>query len=380
MRVLLATYGSRGDVEPMVALAVQLRTMGAQVSVCAPPDEEFKNLLARFDVPLVTFSKTWRSRSEGSSTAEDQIFSVDDHVASYIAVTYDTLAVAAEGCDMLVASGMLHFTARSVAELLGIPHRFAVFCPTLLNAQPWHGLVVAPINAHRASIGLLPMDNVHEFMFTGRPWLAADPTLAPLQAKAGQAIDRTGAWLLEDERPLSTELMRFLDAGPPPVYLGFGSMRVLNKDARVAIEAIRAQGFRVLLASGWSGLTPMDDQDDCFVVGEVNQQALFCRVAAVVHHGGAGTTTTAARTGTPQIVIPQTADQPYWADRVAELGIGAAQDGPLPNLVSLSKALEIVLHPDTRARAAAMADAVRTDGSAAAAELVFDAISQKQPS
>ena len=117
---------------------------------------------------------------------------------------------------------------------------------------------------------------------------------------------QTGAWIVPDERPLPAELVAFLDAGPPPVYVGFGSMRGVPEDiARVTIEAIRAQGRRVLVGHGWADLGLIDDRDDCFVIGEVNQQALFGRVAAVVHHGGAGTTTTAARAGAPQVVVPQ---------------------------------------------------------------------------
>ena len=116
----------------------------------------------------------------------------------------------------------------------------------------------------------------------------------------------TGAWILPDERPLPADLVAFLDAGTPPVYAGFGSMRGVAKDvSRVTIEAVRAQGRRVLVARGWADLALIDDRDDCFAVGEVNQQALFGRVAAVVHHGGAGTTTTAARAGAPQVVVPQ---------------------------------------------------------------------------
>jgi vancomycin aglycone glucosyltransferase len=89
------------------------------------------------------------------------------------------------------------------------------------------------------------------------------------------------------------------------VYVGFGSMPAPKDIARVAIEAIRAQGRRALVYRGWADLAPIDDRDDCFGVGEVNQQALFGRVAAVVHHGGAGTTTTAARAGAPQVVYPR---------------------------------------------------------------------------
>ena len=164
-----------------------------------------------------------------------------------------------------------------------------------------------PLNTHRASIGLPPVDNVRDHVFTDRPWLAADPTLGPWQEPADLDVVQTGAWILPDERPLPAELEAFLDAGTPPVYVGFGSMPVRAPEdiARVAIEAIRAQGRRVLVGRGWADLALIDDRDDCFVVGEVNQQALFGRVAAVVHHGGAGTTTTAARAGAPQVVVPQ---------------------------------------------------------------------------
>ena len=123
----------------------------------------------------------------------------------------------------------------------------------------------------------------------------------------------------------------------------------------------------MLVSRGWADLALVDDQDDCFAVGEVNHQALFRRVAAVVHHGGAGTTTTAARAGAPQVVVPQLADQLHWAGRVADLGIGAAHDGPTPTFESLSAALKTALTPETRARASAVAGTIRTDGAAVAA-------------
>jgi vancomycin aglycone glucosyltransferase len=97
-----------------------------------------------------------------------------------------------------------------------------------------------------------------------------------------------------------------------------------------------------------------------------------------VHHGGAGTTTTAARTGAPQVVIPQIADQPSWAGRVADLGIGAAHDGPTPTVESLSAALGVSLKPETRARATAMAGRIRTDGATVAAKLILDEIKARR--
>jgi len=239
----------------------------------------------------------------------------------------------------------------------------------------------APVNAYRASLGLPAVDNVRDYVSTDHPWLAADPTLAPWPEPADLHVVQTGAWILPDERPLPEELEAFLDAGAPPVYVSFGSMplREAEEVAQAVVEAVRAHGRRVLLGKGWADLALIDDQDDCLAVGEVNQQALFGRVAAVVHHGGAGITTTAARAGAPQVVIPQMADQPYWAGRVAGLGIGTAHDGPAPTTESLSAALRTALTPQTRARATAVAGAIRTDGATVAATLLLDAVSRERP-
>lgn len=102
-------------------------------------------------------------------------------------------------------------------------------------------------------------------------------------------------------------------------------------------------------------------------------------MAAVVHHGGAGTTTTASRSGTSQVVVPQIGDQPSWAARVAELGIGVAHQGPTPTLDSLTAALATALDPQTRTRARAVADTMRTDGATVAAKLLLDAVSPQSP-
>jgi vancomycin aglycone glucosyltransferase len=407
MRVLLSTYDSRGGVEPLAGLAAQLQTLGAEVRVCVPPDQEFAELLARVGLPLIPFGETVRAMTTAATPPSEA--DLRRHVDEMIAAQFSTVAVAAEGCDALVATALPWTAAgaRSAAEKLGIHYTYASYHPNHLPsphhpppqyaalplpphlidnrvlweryAQNANGLLGATLNGHRASIGLPPVDNVLEYAFTDHPWLAADPTLGPWQEPADLDVVQTGAWLLLDERPLPAELVAFLDAGTPPVYVGFGSMplRAAEDIAGVVIEAIRAQGRRALLAHGWAGLDPIDDRDDCFAIGEVNQQALFGRVAAVMHHGGAGTTTTAARAGAPQVVVPQGADQLYWAARVADLGIGTAHVGLIPTAESLSAALNTTLTPETRARASAVADTIRTDGAMVAAKLLIDAISRE---
>jgi vancomycin aglycone glucosyltransferase len=399
MRVLLSTYDSRGGVEPLAALAVRLRALGAEALVCAPPD--CADRLAELGVSLVPAGEPVRAlvhRATPPSPAD-----VPRLTAELIATWFDTVAAAAEGCDALVASGVIPAAvgARSVAEKLGIHCVHVSYCPIFLpsphhrphplpgrrlppevtdnrvlwelDAEGYNEVFGPALNTQRVANGLPPVHNVRDYLLGGHPWLAADPVLAPWPEPANPGVVQTGAWILPDERPLPVGLEAFLDAGPPPVYVGFGSMRAPQDIARVAIEAIRAQGRRALVACGWAGLAPIDDRDDCFAVGEVNQQALFGRVAAVVHHGGAGTTTTATRAGAPQVVVPQWADQPYWASRVAGLGIGVAHDVQAPTAGSLSAALSTALAPETRTRAGAVAGTIRADGATVAAELLLDA-------
>jgi vancomycin aglycone glucosyltransferase len=116
------------------------------------------------------------------------------------------------------------------------------------------------------------------------------------------------------------------------------------------------------VSRGWAELAPGDAGADCLAVGDVNHQALFPRVAAVVHHGGAGTTTAAARAGTPQVVAPQHYDQHYCAGRVRELGIGAA-DASAPTAASLTAALSRALAPEIAARSRALAAVITGDGA-----------------
>ncbi|MGW7345979.1 glycosyltransferase [Streptomyces sp. NPDC054854] len=394
MRVLMMAYGSHGDVAPLAGLAATLRELGAQVRVCAPSDEEFAELLAGVGAEHVPFGRDVRALRTGAPPSDAAAFAVAAH--------FETVGKAAEGCDVLVASGLMPAGARSVAEKLGIRYVYAGFHPFEmpsahylpsgrpglppplgmtdnqalwdLDAQKVNALYLHPLNTHRAAIGLAPVDNVRDHVFGDRPWLAVDPVLGPWEKLTNLDVLQIGAWILPDERPLPADLETFLDAGTPPVYVGFGSMPMGTSTdiARITVEGARAQGRRVLVSRGWADLALADDAEDCFAVGGVNHQALFRRVAAVVHHGGAGTTTTAARAGAPQVIVPQFVDHPHWAARVAELGIGAAHDGPSPTLESLTADLGTALARETAARAKTVAQTIHADGTTLAAKLLLD--------
>lgn len=396
MRVVLSTYGSRGDVEPMVAMAIRLRELGADVRLCAPPD--FAGRLAEAGVPMIPVGPSVRRMLTGGEQSTEELL---DRAAELIAAQFETVAAAAEGCDVLVAAGQFPAAAgaHSVAEKLGIRYVYASFqqltLPSPHRPPPYPGWKFPPetgnralwdldarnidtlfgpaLDTHRAAAGLSPLRDIRDHTFTDRPLLATDPVLDPWQQPADLDVVQTGAWILPDARPLPAELTAFLDAGAPPVYVGFGSMPMAASEiTQVTVEAIRAQGRRVVVSHGWAEPTTAEQREDCLTIGDVNHQALFDRVAAIVHHGGAGTTMAAARAGTPQVVIPQLADQPYWARRVAELRIGAAfGPGSAPDPESLAAAFEIALAPETRARAATVAGSLRTGGTAVAAATLF---------
>jgi vancomycin aglycone glucosyltransferase len=342
-------------------------------------------------------------RSAAGNTRERSAEGISERAAAIMAAQVEALSAAAEGCDLIVAAGLFPSmaAARLVADRAGIRYFGAAFCPIFLPSEHHkpHAFPGRPhppgvtdvralwdydietknvmfggaFNRLRASMGLYPVKNVRDPVLTRRPLLAADPVLGPLLKTDLIDAVQTGAWMLDDDRPLPSALEAFLDAGQPPVYVGFGSMpmHALRDAASLIVAAIRQQGRRAVLSQGWAGLVSDDGGSDCFVVDEANHQALFPRVAAIVHHGGAGTTATAARAGVPQVVVAQIADQPYWASRVAALGIGVAHEGATPTLQSFSSALSAALQPEMRQRASALAPEIRTDGAMVAARLLL---------
>ena len=377
MRALLSAVGTRGDVQPIVALALSIRALGHEARLCVPPN--FLSWVGGFGFEAVPVGVEMRypagktgSGASAPLTAE-QLQRLRESLPDLITDQFESVGAAAQGCGVMLGANAHQYAARSIAELRGIPYVTALYAPVAIpspdhapppapgkkwepgtaeinaqrwadNVRAWNHRALERVNHNRARRGLAPIDDVLRYNLTDHPWLATDVLLAPLPKTPGLSVSATGAWVLADSTPLAREVEEFLGAGAPPIYIGFGSMPAPEGVSRILIEAVRAVGRRAIVSQGWAGLATTDQGSDCLAIGDVNQQVLFPRVAAVVHHGGAGTTATAARAGVPQVVAPMFSDQFYWASRVRAVGIGTSVAGPLTT-ESLAAALREVFAP-----------------------------------
>jgi len=396
MRILLSTIGSRGDVQPLLALGLQLKELGQDVHMCVPPD--FREWIEGLGITVTPIGPELRSTGKTNPmAARPTPEQIRQMMEGTVATQFETITAVAQGCDLIVGATALQIAAPSIAESMGVPYFFVAYCPAVLpsshhappiltglgdkpvtmsdyselwekDTERWNMQWRDILNSHRNMLGLSAVIDVRSHILTSQPWLASDPTLGPWDDSSSASVFQTGAWILNDTHPLSPELESFLDAGEPPIYFGFGSIRAPEEFSRVTIKTARALGRRAILLKGWADLSLVDNEPDCIVIGEVNHQLLFKRVAAIVHHGGAGTTHAATRGGAPQVLIPQHYDQHYWAGRVQELGIGTAHSFSTPTVDSLKDVLGRVLQPDVIARAHSIADEIRTDGALVAAQ------------
>jgi len=313
LQILISSVGTRGDVQPVLALALAMRRHGHQVRLCIPPN--FLDWAHQLGLPARPLGIAMRPGP------------IPDPMPDLIRDQFDTLEDAARDCDLLIGAGTHQYAARSIAQLNRLRCLIAVYAPQhYQNRALWNERSLERVNQNRSRLGLPAISDVLDHILGENPWLAADPILAP---------EGKGAWLLPDHSPLSPDLEHFLEQGPPPVYLGLGSMPAAPGTAAKLLAA--AHGQRCILSRGWAGLEA-DGAPDCLEIDDCNQQKLFPRLAAVVHHGGAGTTHTAAQAGVPQLVFPMFSDQFYWGERVQQLGLGESA-----SLEQLPDALQRVL-------------------------------------
>jgi UDP:flavonoid glycosyltransferase YjiC (YdhE family) len=354
MRVLLTVSGTRGDVQPLLALARALDRAGHRAVLAAPPNFETEALALGVDFRacgLDTEAALRANAEVGRNPA--RVFKLAQKTArSDILAQFEILMPLARQTDLVVSAGVM-FAGSSVAEAAGVPHRYIAYTPDALrsayHAPPfldlrgmprpinrwlWSGvskytqwLLGDTVNGWRRDVGLDPLGDVlGSAMNPEFALLAAAPELCPLPPDVALGSGALGNfWLDDDVRQLSAELFSFLERGVPPIYFGFGSMPDPDPQATTAeiARCVRSLGARGLIARGWAGLgADADLGPDILVVDDVPHAKLFPRVAAVVHHGGAGTTAAAILAGRAQLVIPHVMDQFSWGRRVHSLGVG----------------------------------------------------------
>jgi UDP:flavonoid glycosyltransferase YjiC (YdhE family) len=391
MRILIGGFGSRGDMQPMLALGLALRARGHEVTMCGPPD-----FAAWADELAMPFAAVGGSVEElvrrGTNRAGNvRTVTVLREARTMGHAHFAALEPLVARSDLVVASGIT-VAGASLAEKCGIPYVFVGLCPEVIPSRehphpmvarqtlpPWmnrlswrigaiaNNLVFrAVVNRERARLGLAPIGDVWEHVIYHRLTIAADPALAPLPNDAPDGVQQTAALFMPEPEDLPEEVEAFLLAGPPPVYIGFGSMPDQDpaRTSRRILEAVRKAGVRVLLSSGWAGLGRVELPPTALVIGHTPHGKLFPCCAAVVHHGGAGTTANAARSGVPQVLVPHFLDQFFWCHRVWQLGLSPP---PIPRSLlqvePLAAALRACLEDTAlRERARAFAPTVALDG------------------
>jgi len=361
MIISIVTGGSRGDVQPYIALGKGLKEAGFEVRLIASDD--FEQLVTSaglafystgYSVASILDSDEWRATTENGNFLKivAKMRSEMKRQAQFVAQTMPDLV---QRSDYILAGFGGIGGAFSIAEHLNIPIIQAYVFPitptrefpspltprlplgNLLNPVSfrimqqmlWQSVRSSEVETRR----ILGMSGAPLFGPFGK---LGQPDNAVLYGYSRHVIPQpsdwhdnhyvTGYWFLEESSDWTPpdDFMRFLDAGDAPVYVGFGSM--LNKNpedvAKIVLEALKMSGQRGVIASGWGGLSQSDLPDTVYMMSSMPHTWLFPRMATVVHHGGAGTTAAGLRAGVPTVIVPFMGDQSYWGHKVHELGVG----------------------------------------------------------
>ncbi|MFF4222257.1 glycosyltransferase [Streptomyces abikoensis] len=381
MRILIAAAGSRGDVAPYTGLGAELRRAGHDVTLAAT--DAYAHLVRAAGLEFRGLPADTRGRGAGTGRRD-----LMRTAAAFVTELGRGFADAVgDDTDLLLLSATTAPLGWHLTEATGTPSLGVYLQPTAPTGD------FPPAVTGTRSLGRLGnraagrfalrmVDRLYE-QAAGelRDRLQLPPlspsamrrrqeqadwpvlhgfstALVPRPADWRPGLKVVGTWWPHHEpaEPLPTELEDFLDAGSPPVLIGFGSMASGDGErlSEIAVRALRRAGLRGILQSGSAGLAA--DGDDVLTIGDVPHAPLFPRLAAVVHHAGAGTSAAALRAGVPAVTVPVTGDQPFWAGRLAALG-AATGPIPFPSLTAerLADALSRVTNEGAYARAAASA-------------------------
>ena len=359
MRFALLTEGTRGDVQPFVALARGLSHAGHMATLVAPVN--YAAFAAAHGVefaPLRADYQALMESDEARAMLENPLQAVRywrGLVLPMVRTILDDAWAAAAGADVVVSHPKV-LGGADIAERLGAGCFLAMPVPLLTptRAFPAPGVVSRDLGGSLNRLTFMSMRGI-TLPFRGvlNRWraemlgLPARPLFADPYRLAGKPIPVlypfspsvvpppvdwpawahiTGYWFLDEWEAWTPppDLLAFLAAGAPPVYVGFGSMAGQDpaRTTRIVVEAVERSGQRAVIATGWGGLVADSVPESVHVIEAVRHDWLFPRVAAVVHHGGAGTTAEGLRAGIPTVICPFFGDQPFWGRRIHALGLG----------------------------------------------------------
>ncbi|MFJ3419764.1 glycosyltransferase [Streptomyces sp. NPDC086082] len=405
------TAGSRGDVAPYTGLGHALVRAGHEVTLVT--HAAFAPLMAGSGVgfhplPVDPRAELESSRGRGlhrSASGAGKLLRVVGMARALVGRMTDDLLTAARSSEVLLLSSSLGPLGHAIAEGLSLPSMGVYlqpiaptreFAPPVLGGGSWGAVgnrvagrgvnravehvFAAAVPELRTRLGL-PRTRPGAALRTRerRNWPVHhgfSPLIVPRPADWRPGLTVAGYWWPYDgEAQLPSELRDFIDAGPPPVFVGLGSATVPDPErlSGEIVRALRLAGLRGVIQRGWGGLEATGD--DVLTVGEVPHAALFPRMAAVVHHCGAGTTAAGLRAGVPAVPVPIQFDEGFWAARLVALGV-APRAVPLRGLTaeSLSAALvRAVREPAHAERAAALGARVRAEDGVAPVLAALDA-------
>jgi UDP:flavonoid glycosyltransferase YjiC (YdhE family) len=402
MRVAIRTLGTRGDVQPYIALALGLLERGHEVQIAAPvqfeamirgPGIAFAPLpgefLALIDTPE---GKAALAGSRGFGAGLKLLKHVRPLMRSLLDAEW--AAVRAFAPDVIVGHPK-SLAAPHMAEALGCSYFLASplpgFTPTAAFPSPMlpfaslgplnrvsHSLVIRGsellfgklVGEWRDQVLGLARRRSSARLRSGTLY-AYSPQVVPVPSDWGHDVLVSGYWFLDSEewQPSAT-LAAFLEAGEPPVYVGFGSMPGLDPQGPTAtvIEALAKAGKRGLLATGGGALEAESTPANVHVIAGAPHDRLFPCVTATIHHGGAGTIAASLRAGKPTAICPFFGDQPFWGRRIADLGVGPTSlNWKSLTAEALAAAIMAMDDPNMRARAVAVGAAIRSENGVAAA-------------
>lgn len=357
MKVFLSAMGTRGDIQPFVALGRGLLAAGHEVALCTA--EGFRPFIEEYGVPYAFMDNEFLAMIQSQAIDSTQgIWKIFQEMGPVIRRSLDDewRAVQAFQPDVMIYHpkmlGSYHIAEKlQIPSFLSLPIPFQT--PTAAFPNPvftgvklggWFnrfsyrfidlaGLMYGGVvNDFRTNVlGLSRRGRLAPSMVQsdGNPvpvLYSYSSTLVPRPTDFPPEVHVTGFWFLDrlQEWQPSPELTTFLAAGPAPVYIGFGSMSgsANAKRGQIVVEALQKAGQRGIIASGWGGLQVNDLPDSIFLIDNAPHDWLFERVAAVVHHGGSGTTAAGLRAGKPTVICPFIGDQPFWGHVVYEQGAG----------------------------------------------------------